>query len=564
METVHMEPSFCFRRAFTTDGLKGMALLVTAMGATALYSKLHAQSEYDQRGIKRSKAGTYGTAGWMSEKELREVMEITTPENAQGTILGAVGRKVICLPKDTRLNRHIAIIGASGTGKSRGFIRNHVLQCVKRGESIVVTDPKSELYADLSDYLRQEGYQVKVLNLVDPVHSDSWNCMADLQGDTLMAQVLADVIINNTSEGKGDHFWDNGEGNLLKSLILYVDQNQALGRARKHLPEVYRLLTQLDERRLSELMDRLPLEHPAKAPYNLYHQSSDTVRSGILLGLGTRLQVLQNRQIQRITSRSDIDLAEPAQSRCAYFVILSDQDGTMDFLSSLFFSFLFIRLVRFADMQPNGRCPVPVNLVLDEFNNIGTIGGNGGRDFARSISTLRSRAVQISLCVQSLPQLQNRYPNGLWAEIMGNCDTQLMLGCTDEVTAEFVSSRAGDMTVEVPSTSTTRQTLAIAQMIPQYRYTEGLGRRRVLTADEVLRLPNEDVIIMLRGQNVLRARKFDYSLHPAAKRLSRSSIQDYVSTGVHYEPVNEPAPAETVRRQPLGGLYETTMPPENF
>ena len=90
--------------------------------------------------------------------------------------------------------------------------------------------------------------------------------MADLQGDTLMAQVLADVIINNTSEGKGDHFWDNGEGNLLKSLILYVDQNQALGRARKHLPEVYRLLTQLDERRLSELMDRLPLEHPAKAP----------------------------------------------------------------------------------------------------------------------------------------------------------------------------------------------------------------------------------------------------------------------------------------------------------
>lgn len=129
-----------------------------------------------------------------------------------------------------------------------------------------------------------------------------------------------------------------------------------LGRIGANLPEVYRFLTQTNERQLSALFDKLPMEHPARAPYNLFRQSSDTVRSGILLGLGTRLQTLQSEQVKRILSRSDIDLTAPAQKKCAYFVILDDQNSTMNFLSSLFFSFLFIRLTRFADTAPGGRC----------------------------------------------------------------------------------------------------------------------------------------------------------------------------------------------------------------
>ena len=149
------------------------------------------------------------------------------------------------------------------------------------------------------------------------------------------------------------------------------------------------MLTQHSERQLTTIFEKLPLDHPARAPYNLFAQSSDTVKSGIILGLGTRLQVLQNQAVQRITSRSDIDLSEPGTRKCAYFIILSDQDATMAFLSSLFFSFLFIRLTRFADSRPDGRCDVPVNLILDEFNNVGRIGGaEDGSDFARSLSVL--------------------------------------------------------------------------------------------------------------------------------------------------------------------------------
>lgn len=147
------------------------------------------------------------------------------------------------MPVNTRLNRHIAVFGASGTMKSRAIIRNALFQSIKRGESVVITDPKRELYADTSELFRENGYEVKVFNLVDPQHSDSWNCMSDLNGDTLMAQVLTNVIIGNTSSGKGDHFWDNGEGNLLKALILLVDQDRTRSSDEKNLPAVYQMLT---------------------------------------------------------------------------------------------------------------------------------------------------------------------------------------------------------------------------------------------------------------------------------------------------------------------------------
>lgn len=183
----------------------------------------------------------------------------------------------------------------------------------------------------------------------------------------------------------------------------------------------------------------------------------------------------------------------------------------MAFLSSLFFSFLFIRLTRFADSRPDGRCDVPVNLILDEFNNVGRIGGaEDGSDFARSLSVIRSRDIRVMLAVQSLGQLQNRYGNNLWAEIIGNCDIQLMLGCTDDVTADYFSERSGDMSVMVNSTMTVRQTIAVAQVIPQYRHTEGQGKRRLLTSDEVLRLPNTEMLVVIRGCNVLKLEKLDY------------------------------------------------------
>ena len=229
-------------------------------------------------------------------RELEEVLEVQPLAKADGILLGKRNGKAVCLPADTRLNRHIAVFGASGTGKSRGFIRPALFNIIRRGESAIITDSKGELYADTAELFRRHGYEVKVFNLVNPEHGDSWNCMSDLGGDTLLAQVLTNVIIGNTSSGKTDHFWDNGEGNLLKALILYVDLDPTRSPEEKNLPAVYEMLIRHSAAQLTALFERLPLDHPARGPYRLFSQASDTVRSGIVLGLGTRLQVLQNER----------------------------------------------------------------------------------------------------------------------------------------------------------------------------------------------------------------------------------------------------------------------------
>lgn len=551
-----LNPLACAAYAFTSNGAKSMGFLLLICGGLFLYLKFNDRFSgglNDPRGFSVSKTGTYGTAGWMTAKEMKAVFELTTPAKAEGNILGEHKGMIVCLPKDTRLNKHTAIFGASGTMKSRAVIRNAIFQAIKRGESVLVSDPKSELYCDTSELFRKNGYEVKVFNLVDPRHSDTWNCMSDIENDTLMAQVLTNVIIGNTSQGKGDHFWDNGETNLLKALVLYVALDDKRTPDQKNLWDVYQMLINSSEKDLTNAFKRLPFGHPAKAPYNLFAQASDNVRSGILLGLGTRLQVLQNMEVARLISGSSIDLTAPGKRKCAYFIILSDQETSMAFLSSLFFSFLFIKLTRFADCSPGGRCPVPVNLILDEFNNIGRIGGApDGSDFARSLSVIRSRDIRVTLAVQSLGQLQNRYPNNLWSEIIGNCDIQLMLGCTDDVTANYFSARSGDMSIQVQSTMMTKQSMAVAQVIPQYRETQGHGRRKLLTPDEVLRLPANEMLVVIRGQNILKLTKFDYTNHPMSRELIPVSIYDYNPGNQFYVPVvQSPAQPKKQKKQEL-------------
>ena len=567
MKPPSWNPITCLGQAFTVRGLCSLLAILTIGGVIFLIYKLYDRfdgKKKDPRGFTTSDSGVYGTATFMTDKEMKNMLELTTPEKAEGVILGEYEGKTVCMPRDTRLNKHIAICGASGTMKSRAVIRNALFQALKNDESVVIADPKADLYRDTAEMFRANGYEVKVFNLVSPANSDSWNCMSDIGDDSLLAQVLTNVIIGNTSSGKGDHFWDNGEGNLLKALVLYVALDPDKTPEDKNLPAVYRLLTQNSENELTKMFARLQMDHPAKAPFNLFSQSSDTVRSGIILGLGTRLQVMQNKAVQNITSRSDIDLTAPGRKKCAYYLILSDQDTTMAFLSSLFFSFLMIKLTRYADTCKGGRCPVPVNLILDEFNNIGKLGGaEDGSDFTRFLSVCRSRDIRVMLAVQSLGQLQNRYPNNLWAEIIGNMDIQLMLGCTDEVSAKYFSNRCGEMSIEVNTTMTMRRTITIAQIIPQYRNVEGMGRRKVLTPDEVLRIPNEQLLCIVRGCNVLMLDKLDYTKHPYSKMIREVSVYDYrpeipESPPIAKEPVAEEPPKKRSRR------YGSATPPSDF
>lgn len=480
---------------------------------------------YDkERNLTYSDKGTYGTSGFMDDVEMLQVLELVSDiTKSRGVILGLLYGKAVCLPENTRMNRNVAVFGASGSMKSRAYARNVVFQCVARGESLIITDPKSELYGDLCNYLIANGYIVRVFNLINPENSDSWNCLAEIEGQEIMAQLFSDVIIKNTGSTKGDHFWDNAEMNLLKALVLYVDQG--FPPEGKNIGQVYKLLTLNSEKELNSLFDMLPITHPAKAPYNIFKQASDTVRSGVIIGLGTRLQVFQNKLIRQITSYNEISLTQPGKEKCAYFCITSDQDSTFDFLSSLFMSFVFIKLVRYADKYGNsGKLPVPVHILADELAN----GGCTIADLTKKISTIRSRHLSISCIFQNLPQMQNRYPDNQWQEIIGNCDTQLFLGCTDEMTAEFISNRSGDVSIVVSTEAKQLNTWRVSDYTPEYRKTHSIGKRKLMTPDEVLRLPLDQALIILRGQKVLKVGKYDYTLHPESKKLSLCRASDHV------------------------------------
>ena len=521
--------------------------------------------EYDtDRNFIYSAKGTYGTSGWMSRKEMAGVLDLVPDlRKHKGVVLGMLDNKAVCIPENPHINGNLAVYGSSGSMKTRSFCMNRILQAAVRGESLIISDPKSELYEKSSEYLRDQGYCVKVFNLVNPENSDSWNCLSEVEGQELMAQLFVDVIIKNTiNNGKGDHFWDSCEMNLLKALVLYVDQSYA--EQNRNIGEVYRLLTLSGESDLDSLFENLPPTHPAKAPYSLYKQASDTVRSGVIIGLGSRLQVFQSELIKKITTRDEIDLELPGQERCAYFLVTSDQDSTFDFLASLFLSFCFIKLVRYADKNcEGGKLPVPVHVLGEELTACGTI-----PDLSRRLSVIRSRNISMSCVFQNLAGLQNRYPLNLWQEILGNCDAQLFLGCTDELTAEFISARTGLASVSVSSKSKQLGTWRISNYTPEYRETSGVGKRPVLTPDEVLRLPIKQALVIIRGQKVLKVDKMDYSKHPEASKLRsckasahipewRRLEQEQPKPSAAQPKPQAPAPKKPVKKKPKAASTST-------
>ncbi len=547
-------------------GLYGVGGCIAALAVLVFMVMRMGYSEtgaYDrERNLIYSNKGTYGTAGFMTKKELKGVLDLVPNiRKHPGIILGEIDGEVICVPLKTRFNGNLAVYGASGSKKTRAFCMNMILQSAARRSSLVICDPKSELYEKSSAYLRDQGYTVKVFNLVTPSASDSWNCLSEIEGQELMAQLFCDVIIKNTGSERGDHFWDNAELNLLKALVLYVERGYPP--EKRNIGEVYQLLAMSSEKELNAIFDVLDISHPAKAPYSIFKQSSESVRGGVIIGLGSRLQVFQNKDIRNITGYDEIDLELPGKQPCAYYCITSDQDSTFDFLSSLFLSFIFIKLVRYADQNcPGGALPVPVHVLGEELCACGVI-----PDLSRKISVIRSRNISMSCVFQNLAGLQNRYPQNQWQEILGNCDITLFLGCTDALTAQFISDRTGEASIAVTSKAKQLGTWRISNYTPEYRETSGVGKRKLMTMDEVLRMDVDRALVILRGRNVLEVDKYDYSKHPESKKLHPSKAASHIPAWQTAPKVEQkevkPAPpkARSTRSKPKKSAPPKTVTP---
>ena len=435
----------------------------------------------------------------------------------QGLILGKKNKKIITLPFDSHFNNNITVVGSSGSMKTISFVLTNILQLIYLGKSIILTDPKGELYRKTSYLLKQKGYIVKVFNLCDMTHSDRFNPLA--QNETINdVQVSTEVIITNTQKkAKGDDFWPRAEENLLKAFEFYFLEKSLKTNS---LKDVYFKIASGDIKEIDNMFKKMPLDSPARMSYHIFATGSDTIKESVLTGLGTRLQAFQDTHVQDLTSENDIDLSLPAKQKCAYFSITSDMTSTFDFLSSLFFVFLFAKLVKYADSRPNGKCDVGVYFLLAEFANIGQI-----PDFNKKISTVRSRDINLIPIVQNIGQFQNRYPNGLADVIIGNCDTRLCLAANDTLTAEYFSNLLGVATVENQSI---RKEAGIDGELNFGQKNISTMKRNLLNSDEILRLDSKNLIVNLRGNKPILLEKMIYTEHPLAKLLKDDGIENYI------------------------------------
>lgn len=236
--------------------------------------------------------------------------------------------------------------------------------------------------------------------------------------------------------------------------------------------------------------------------------------------------MFQNALVDKITSYNEIDLTLPGQKPCAYFCAISDQDSSLEFLSSLFFSELFSRLMDFARRDGvNGRLPVVVNVCLEEFCNIGKL-----VDFKKVLSVCRSRGIHCQIIVQSISQLSDRYEKKEWEELIGNCDIQICLGCNDQMTAQYISDKCGMATIRVNNNQMPLMPLfsPVYTSTRPYSQTRSNTQRPIMMPDEVLRMDNRKCLVLLRGQQPLSLYKIIPDEFPSFRQLRNTPVKEYI------------------------------------
>ena len=511
-------------------GILLFVIIVYMLSFSDKRGKMDNSKKSESANFEYSEKETYGSAREMTEKDIRDFFTIVPPtlsgigHTGGDIVFGFLNdnkKELVAMPKrdwkkGTDYNGNIAVCGPPGTGKSRAFVMNYVLSKVVAGESLFVVDTKGEIYARIYNFVKRIGYETKILNLIETDRSDGWDILGEVENNPEMATELAATVIRNTGGSKSDPFWNDAEQNILKAVILLksigqTDISNPSGR-KQTLGDVYKYIATRKVTRKEGKGDSMEADfgylqehfpnHPAITPFLQFMNAGDDLCKKILHGLANRLQLFQDPQLCATLGTKDIDILKAGTEKCIYFLRFSDQTSTYSFITALFFSFVFVKLVGYADTH-GGELPVPVNIVADEFINIGTI-----QDFEKKISTARSRRINILIIYQSNMLFESAYPNGLWEAILADCDTFVVLGVGNELTtAEFVSDMTGEATAAVSSNS-------IAISSHEMRSTSSTGKRNVKTANEVKRLKKKYALVFIRDQNVAQITKMDYTENP--------------------------------------------------
>lgn len=492
----------------------------------------------EERNYNISSDGTYGTNSIMSEKEMNETFIMGPIEENKFTIYGRspynknilVGQKHPIL----KLNRNTLMIAGPSAGKSATFVIPLIMQIMRRGESAIISDPKSELYKILAELGKLLGYEVRIMNL-NPMfleNSDPCNFMAYVGDDVDKAQVMSNAIIKNTTGGSQMlDFWNEGALNLLQAIILRINVGNDFLPEEKNLPMLFTYLVEHTEEEIEADFDTLPSTHPAYAPFLIFKDGDDKPKKQVLQGLRIKLKLFNSVKLRKILSKTEggIDILNPGRKKCLYFVGSNDQDSSMDPVISLFYTLLYQELVRYADMRADGQLPKTVHMVLDEYANMGTI-----PDFEKKLSTVRSRNIVTYIIVQDINQLKTKHPMDTWKTVVNDCDYFLILKTNDPDTKEWWSGQSGEQTIKVKNARYSRNKMNIFDLHANETITEGEGTRQVFTAGEIGRLKDDEVILYVSQRNIVKLKTFFWKDHPYGKFLEAHKDEMYVLPAQHY------------------------------
>ena len=413
--------------------------------------------------------------------------------------------------------------------------------------SYVFTDPKGELYDKTAGYLKQHGYDIKVLNLVRPSNSDGYNPLMHISSE-LDVDVIANTVVKGQKTESGqDPYWDDMAEMLLKALIYYLiatrppeEQNLA------SCAELVRAANKNGgSNLLTELMNQLPYDHPARMNYKSIEIAPEKTYGSILSSLQSKLGKFDSSEIAELTSTNTIDFEEIGSKKTAVYVISSDTHTAYDFLLTIFFSQMIQQLYDFADRN-GGKLPMPAYFILDEFANIGKV-----PDFDKKISTSRSRKISFSVILQNLDQLEAVYEKS-YETIIGNCDTHVFLGSNSQKTVEYFSKALGEKTIERESISVNKD---------KHNWRQGTNvsdqvmARALMTPDELRRMDNDLCIIYEKGIKPIKAEKFYYFQTGMARKLDSCAISHNDVEGIErgewrkYNPYNPYVPEDEKKKQ---------------
>ena len=495
----------------------------------------------------------HGSAKWGDAKALDKKYRDKDPSAnkllTQNVRIGLDGRK-------HRRNLNVLVIGGSGAGKTRFYCKLNVMQC---NTSMVILDPKGEIVRDIGGLLEKQGYEVRVLDLINMHRSHCYNPFVYLKSDNDVQRLVTNLFKATTPKGSQsqDPFWDTAASMLLLALVFYLKYEAPPDE--QNFPMVMELLRAGEVKEdddsyvspLDELFDRLEMENPehiALKYYRDYHSGSAKTLKSIQITLAARLEKFNLESLASLTATDELDLPSLGEKKVALFALIPDNDTSFNFLVSILYTQLFQQLFYLADHKYGGSLPVHCHFIMDEFANVSL-----PDDFDKILSVMRSRGVSVSIILQNLAQLKALFEKQ-WESIVGNADEFLYLGGNEQSTHKFVSELLGKATIDTNTygKSTGRS--------GNYSTNYQISGRELLDASEVRMLDNRYALLFVRGERPVMDLKYDILKHPNVKLTADGGQPPYL----HGEPTQAVAtfvfgseiPEEAIRLNAVSTSYE--------